>query len=198
VEHAAGNSEQYAMVLLGLPEKSRRVLATRPFQSYAKRASILRPAARVRVALQAGSFCGATVTGQFRALVGAAFLAHAVVLFVLPKLPSLFSTDSMELMKYGGHGAHVAMNHPVIFGLYLLPFPAFIAAYFFKNWGRYLLLAFLSIALLGSFFFGVSISGPPETFFGYAASLLDGAILGLAFLSPLKERFAKRGNSDGA
>lgn len=100
----------------------------------------------------------------------------------------------MQLMRYGGHGAHVAMNHPIIFILYLLPFPAFVALYFFRNWGRYLLLMFLTIALLGSFFFGVSISGPPETFFGYAASMLDGAIIGLAFLSQLSERFRKISN----
>lgn len=96
----------------------------------------------------------------------------------------------MQLMRYGGHGAHVAMNHPLIFGLYLIPFLAFIGLYLHRNWGRYLLAAFLSLALFGSFFFGVSVSGPPETFFGYAASLLDGAILGLSFLSPMKERFA--------
>ncbi len=131
------------------------------------------------------------MTRQFKALVVAAFLSHGIVLFVLPKLLFLFSADSMELMKYGGHGAHVAMNHPVIFGLYLLPFPAFVALYFFKNWGRYLLVTFLSIVLLGSFFFGVSISGPPETFFGDAALMLDGAIVGLMFLSPLKEQFSK-------
>jgi hypothetical protein len=128
----------------------------------------------------------------FRALVVAAFICHAFVLFVLPKLPFLFSADSLRLMQYGGHGAHLAMNHPIIFGLYLLPFPAFLALYFFQNWGRYLLVVFLSIVLLGSFAFGASISGPPETFFDYAASLIDGAIVGLAFLSPLKEQFLKR------
>ena len=128
--------------------------------------------------------------GWFRCLVIAALVCHAIVLFVLPQLPFLFSPDSMQLMKYGGHGAHLAMNHPIIFMLYLLPFPAFVGLYFFKNWSRYLLLAFLFIALLGSFFFGVSVSGPPETFFGYLASLLDGAIIGLTFASPLGEKFA--------
>jgi hypothetical protein len=96
----------------------------------------------------------------------------------------------MDLMKYGGHGAHVAMSHPVIYALYLLPFPAFVGMFFFKSWGRYLLLAFLALALFGSFFFGVSISGPPETFFGYFASLLDGAIIAMAYLTPVRERFA--------
>ena len=151
----------------------------------------------MRVALQAWSLYKASMTGHFRTLVGAALLAHAIVLFVLPKLTFLFSDDSMQLMKYGGHGAHVAMNHPIIFAFYLLPFPAFISLFYFKNWGRYLLVVFLAIGLVGSFFFGVSISGPPETFFGYAASLLDGAIVGLAFLSPLKGRFSHSSDVDG-
>jgi hypothetical protein len=40
------------------------------------------------------------------------------------------------------------------------------------------------LTVFGSFFFGASISGPPETFFEAIAMLLDGAILGFAFLSP--------------
>jgi len=176
---------------MGLSEKSQCVFAKRSSESDTERSFILSSAARMCLALQAGALYRSEMTTQYRILVAAAFLFHAIVLFVLPKLQFLFSADSMQMMRYGGHGAHVAMNHPILFGLYLLPFPAFLALYFFKNWGRYLLLSFLFVALLDSFFFGVSISGPPETFFGYGASLLDGAIMGLIFLSPLKERFSK-------
>lgn len=135
------------------------------------------------------------MTASFRALVVAAFIAHGIVLFVLPHIPSVFSAYSLELMRYGGHGARVAMNHPIIVVLYLIPFVAFVGLYFFKNWGRYLLAFFLAVVLIGSFFFGVSISGPPETFFGEAGSLLDGAIMALAFLSPLRDRFAAERSS---
>lgn len=121
---------------------------------------------------------------QFRVLVALAFLAHAIVLFALPRLQFLFSPDVMSLMRYGGHGAHVAMNHPFIFLLYLLPFAAFLGLFLLQAWGRYLLLGFLALTLVGSFFFGAVISGPPETFFASIAMLLDGAILGFAFLSP--------------
>ncbi len=150
--------------------------------------SVLRSATWMRLALQARTFLGGTMTGRFKALVVAASLAHGIVLFVLPRFPS-YLADVTDLMKYGGHGVHVAMNHPIVLALYLVPFPAFVGLYLLRNWGRYLLL--LSIALLGSFFFGVSVSGLPETFFGYAASLLDGAIIGLAFLSPLRDKFSK-------
>jgi len=120
----------------------------------------------------------------FRVMVVVAFIAHAVVLFALPHLQFLFPSDVMELMKHGGHGARVAMNHPVIYVLYLLPFPAFIGLFLLQAWGRYLLLVFFGLTAVGSFFFGASISGPPETFFELVAMLFDGAILGLAFFSP--------------
>jgi hypothetical protein len=126
---------------------------------------------------------------HFRMLVTIAFLSHAIVLFVLPRLPFLFSQDSMDLMRYGGHGAHLAMNHPAVFVLYLVPFVAFGALFFFRNWGRYVLAVYLALVLVGSFFFGVSISGPPETFFGDLALLADGATFGLAFFSPLRNEF---------
>jgi len=112
-----------------------------------------------------------------------AFVAHAIVLFALPRLQFLFSPDVMQLMRYGGHGARVAMNHPILFVLYLLPFPAFVGLYLMQAWGRYLLLAYVVLTLIGSFFFGASISGPPETFFGEVATLVDGALLGFAFFS---------------
>jgi hypothetical protein len=128
---------------------------------------------------------------QFRTLVAVALVCHGIVVFVLPRFQFLFSADSLAMMSWGGHGARLAMNHPALAVLYLLPFPAFIGLYWFKDWARYLLLGFFAIVLVGSFFFGVSISGPPETFFGDLALLADGAILGLAFLSPLKESFVK-------
>ena len=121
---------------------------------------------------------------EFRILVALAFLAHAVVLFVLPKMPFLFSPDVMHLMQYGGHGATVNPSHPIVYAVYLIPFPAFIGLFLLQAWGRYLLLAFFVLTVPGSFVLGTSISGPPETFFDMVAALADGAILGFAFLSP--------------
>jgi hypothetical protein len=110
------------------------------------------------------------------------------VLFVLPRMQFLFSPDVLELMRYGGHGATVAMNHPAILALYLLPFPAFVGLLLLQAWGKYLLLAFCALTVAGSFFFGATVSGPPEEFFSTLAWLFDGAILGLAFLnSPSSE-----------
>ena len=100
----------------------------------------------------------------------------------------------MDLMRYGGHGARLNPTHPIFYVIYLVPYPALIGMYFFQSWGRYVLLAFVCLVLTGTFFLGVSISGPPETFVSHGAALLDGAILALAFLSSLKEQFVRTGN----
>jgi hypothetical protein len=121
---------------------------------------------------------------EFRVLVVVAFATHAIVLFVLPTMPFLFSPDVMHLMQYGGHGATVNASHPIVYAVYLIPFPAFIGLFLLQAWGRYLLLAFFVLTVPGSFVLGTSISGPPETFFDMVAALADGAILGFAFLSP--------------
>jgi hypothetical protein len=128
---------------------------------------------------------------RFRILIVVAAVFHAVGLFVLPHLEFLFSADVKQLMAYGGHGAHVAMSHPLIYGLYLVPFAAFVGLYLLRGWGRHVLAAYLATMLLGSFFFGTSVSGPPETFVSLVAVLADGAILGLTFLSPLSSALAR-------
>jgi hypothetical protein len=83
------------------------------------------------------------------------------------------------------------MDHPFIYAIYLVPYPAFVGLFLLRSWGRYLLLSYFLLMAVGTFFFGASISGPPETFFNLVAALVDGAILGLAFLSPFSNAFAQ-------
>lgn len=116
-----------------------------------------------------------------KVLAAAAIVFHAIGLFALPHLGFLFSPDVRELMKYGGHGATINPTHPIIYWFYLLPYPALVGIYLNLNWGRYLLLAFYAILAFGSFYLGASVSGPPESFIAIVGSLLDGALLGLAF-----------------
>ena len=62
-------------------------------ESYPRYRAFLRSlssATWMRLALQARTFLGGTMTGRFKALVVAASLAHGIVLFVLPRFPSLF------------------------------------------------------------------------------------------------------------
>jgi len=119
----------------------------------------------------------------FRTLVVLALVFHGLGLFAIPHLGFLFSPDVKELMKYSGHGATVNPTHPIIYVLYLLPYPAFIALFFGQTWGRYLLLAYVLLIAFGTYFLGASISGFPDTLINLIAVLLDGAILALAFFA---------------
>jgi len=116
-----------------------------------------------------------------RVLAVAALVFHAIGLFAIPYLGFLFSPDVRELMKYGGHGAAINPTHPIVYAFYLVPYPALVGVFLGLNWGRYLLLGFYVVLALASFYLGASVSGPPESFIAIVASLLDGAILGLAF-----------------
>ena len=116
-----------------------------------------------------------------RAFAIAGLVFHAVGLFAIPHLAFLFSPDIRQLMQYGGHGAKINPAHPFLYAFYLLPFPALVGIYFRLNWGRYLLLGFYVVVALASFYLGASVSGPPETFIAIVGSLVDGAVLALAF-----------------
>jgi hypothetical protein len=116
-----------------------------------------------------------------RVLAVGALIFHAIGLFAIPHLAFLFSPDVRELMKYGGHGATINPTHPIVYALWLLPYPALVAIFLGLNWGRYLLLTFYVVLALASFYLGASVSGPPESFIAIVGSLLDGAVLGLAF-----------------
>jgi hypothetical protein len=127
----------------------------------------------------------------FRTIVAISLIAHATGLFLLPHMPWLFSADARELSMYSGHGALINVHHVALYGLYLLPYPSLIAMYFFRNWGRYVFAVFIGAVGLSTFFFGTSVSGPPETFVSFVACLCDGAVLALAFGSPLASQFGK-------
>jgi hypothetical protein len=121
----------------------------------------------------------------YRALIVVAFILHGIGFFAIPHLGFLYSAEVTEVMQYAGHGARINPDHPIVYSLYLLPYPAFLGLYFGKRWGRHLLLFTIVMMAVGSYFFGASISGFPETLVNLAAVVLDGAILGLAFFSPL-------------
>ena len=141
----------------------------------------------------AGTVCGAVLMiTSFRVLVVTTAILHVLGFFVLPQLPFLFSTDTIELLKYSGHGARINVSHPVIYIFYLLPYPCLVGLFALRNWARVLFLLYFLLLLVGSFFFGVSISGPPESTVNLAATLLDGGILSLAFLSTLRNDFLAR------
>ncbi len=127
----------------------------------------------------------------FQVLVIAATVCY-VVWFFMPYWSGYLTDLEDRLAGYSGYGAILPIHHPVYssmwFGLSLL---AAIGLMFLQNWARHL---YLALSLLGPAlapFSGFVIQPPLDTFFSNANLLLDGAVLAVAYLSPLAASFRK-------
>jgi hypothetical protein len=115
-----------------------------------------------------------------------------VVWFFLPFWSGYLSDDQYRLAEYNGYGAVLPVHHALYygtwFGLWLI---AALGLYFFQNWARHLFLAlsFLNLALAP--FSGFAVQAPIDVLFSATVSILDGAILAMAYLLPLSANFKK-------
>lgn len=63
----------------------------------------------------------------------------------------------------------------------------------FLSWGRWVLVGLLLVSLAQLPFNGIAVGLPHENVIGALTGLIDGAILALAFASPLAEAMRKDG-----
>ena len=97
----------------------------------------------------------------------------------------------IRLLEWDGYGA---VTHSNVFSaapLLLISFST-VGIAFFQNWGRYLYLATVVYLLSSSLIFGYRIAPPLDSFFGGLSIAMMGAILGLAFLSPMRAMFRSK------
>ena len=123
----------------------------------------------------------------FQLLVITSALLYSVWL-LLPYAPRSFSSEVRTILSLGGYGGSAWVNDPRFYlsigaGKIIASFGLFL----FLPWGRWLLLAVVSISLASVPFAGVSTGVPLDNLVGYVLSLTDGAILALAFTSPVSE-----------
>ena len=109
---------------------------------------------------------------------------------------TLYRDIENRLGQYDGFGAVLPVHHPLYYGTWFGSWlVASLGLIFFQNWARhfFLFLYVLGIALtpLGGF----SVQGPLENVFGQMTAVLDGAILAMAYLSPLADGFKTAPNS---
>lgn len=126
----------------------------------------------------------------FQTLIAAAWLLQ---LFncVLPIQSWYADPVSSRIMSVDGYGSTLSLGIPFlnVFPLWAFLF-ATVGMFFFKNWGRYLYLALWTYGWCSTLLFGIRVILPLQGFLGMALGTLDGAILALAFLSPLRAAFA--------
>jgi hypothetical protein len=135
----------------------------------------------------------------FQTLVVISTLSY-VLWFFFPHISQWFANDlyrdvASRLGQYDGLGALLPIHHP----LYYVPWFTFwliasIGLFFFQNWARYLFLFLYVLSLALAPFSGFSVKGPLESFFGEITAVLDGAILAMAYLSPLSAAFTRSPN----
>jgi len=138
-------------------------------------------------------------TRLFQTLVVVSTLSY-VLWFFFPYLTPYFANDlyreiASRLGQYDGFGAILPVHHPLYYGpWFAFWLSASIGLFFFQNWARYLFLFLHVVGLVLVLVGGFSVRGPLENFFGALTAVLDGAILAMAYLSPLAAGFAKPPN----
>jgi hypothetical protein len=116
--------------------------------------------------------------------------------FFFPNVLEYFANSTYleiqyRLGRYNGFGAFLPVHHPLYYGTWFgLSLLASIGVFFFQNWGRHLLLSLYALGVLLSLLSGFSVQGPVENFLGQLTVVLDGAVLAMAYFSPLAKHFS--------
>jgi len=127
----------------------------------------------------------------FQVLVAAAIVCY-VVWFLLPYWPGYLTDAERQLMDYSGYGATLPVEHPLYYGgWFTVWIIAALGLMFFQNWARHLYLALSLLGLALAPFSGFVVQLPLDSLFTGANVLLDGAVLAMAYLSPLADSFKK-------
>jgi hypothetical protein len=127
----------------------------------------------------------------FRWLVVISTLAY-LLLFFMPAMPLQISPDVAALRGKSGYGATIP-SLPWFPWLFLLAWlVASIGLLLFRAWARVLFVAVYIVVLLLRFIQGTTVHLPIEGFLGEVVSLMDGAILALAFTDPTASYFKRK------
>ena len=115
-----------------------------------------------------------------------------VVSYLLPYESFENNSAAVNLLRLDGYAAIVRFEGPLpTIGVLVLWLIASVGLLHFDNWARYLYLGLTVWALIAAGLYGIRVTSPLEAVLGLAVDLLDGVIMALAFLSPLKERFSR-------
>jgi len=115
-----------------------------------------------------------------------------LLLFGWPFLPIPLTEELATLRSQAGAGAIAfAVNSSILLLLQPLWILSAVGLCFFKWWARPIFAGTYGLLLIGNLLGGVAIWLPWETVLITVTTLLDGAVLALAFLPPLSEYFAR-------
>ena len=125
----------------------------------------------------------------FRALVIVETSAYILSVLAYYVEPYIFSHETMELLNNDGHGALFTMPTGIYWLTVLMSLAIAIGLYHFSATARAVWAIFTVAFGVMSLISGVAIISPLAGFLALVVAMADGAILLLAYATPLKHRF---------
>lgn len=103
-------------------------------------------------------------------------------------MPRNFSPEQLNILSLGGNGGSTWVREPWFYlSIAAGKLLSTVGLVLFRPWGRWLLLSVVAISLASVPFAGISVGASLDNLIGYFLSLTDGAILALAFSTPIAE-----------
>jgi hypothetical protein len=125
----------------------------------------------------------------FRALVVAATAIY-VVWFLQPYGLGDLPDVEHQLLEHDRYGALLPVQHPLFYCTWFcLWLVASVGLFLLQNWARHLFLALYVIGIALVPFAGFTVQLPIDTALSAVNTLLNGAILALAYLTPVSASF---------
>lgn len=127
----------------------------------------------------------------FRVLVLASTATYCVWFF-LPILPSYPSGEEYQLTQHSGYRAILPVENALYFNTwFVLSIISAIGMFLIQNWARHLFLALATLNVVAAPLSGFLVQSPIDVMLSTTNLLLDGAIMALAYISPLSQRFTR-------
>jgi len=130
---------------------------------------------------------------RFRTLI-LIYVAFELATIMVPLIPNLYSQELA--FAYNTEPENWLTSNPwMVFSiatpLLVLGIAGILGLYLFKSWGRTLSIYTTLVTAILFLFFGPTLESAVESSFSYVSTLLWGAILGIAYYSPLSSSFVK-------
>lgn len=119
-----------------------------------------------------------------------------IIWFCLPYFSGYLSEDQQSLAGYYGYGAILPVLDIYYYGSWFgFSLVASVGMFFIQNWARHLFLCLIILDIVLAPVSGFMVQAPLDTAFSSLSQLVDGAILLMAYTSPLSESFKNTPNN---
>jgi hypothetical protein len=123
----------------------------------------------------------------FQYLVITSILLQAIWYFLPYSWGYIYTEEQLTLLSWHGHESYFDIYGPLPYLITSLYLVAFIGLFIFKKWGRNLFLALTVFTIFP--IWGFLVSPAIDGSIGYLISLVDGAILSIAYLTTVSNEF---------